>query len=253
MFHNKRDSKGRFAPKKASSSSKTRRVIVDKSKKQVYDIVILDRSGSMSGTKADAAIEGFNQHITSLIKTQKEIGIKTFSSLYIFAQLGYGEDLHNNDGINCFRYKAIDPSRVDMLTKSIYNPQGGTPLYRSISNVIKEIKLLPEALDKNSDITITIITDGQDTDSNESFRLKAKEDIDKAKELGWTIAFLGIGKESEIELNKLNIEKSNTLIVEDSAIGIRQGITMYTNSRSNKTELYSQGISSSVGFFQTEN
>ncbi len=48
MFHNKRDSKGRFAPKGATSSaSKTRRVIVDKSKKQVYDVVILDRSGSM--------------------------------------------------------------------------------------------------------------------------------------------------------------------------------------------------------------
>ncbi len=139
-----------------------------------------------------------------------------------------------------------------MLTKTLYRPEGGTPLYRSISKVIEEIKLLPEAMDKNSDITITIITDGEDTDHNIHYRTKAIRDIDEAKALGWTIVFLGIGRGAETEFNKLNIDKSNSLIVQDSAQGISQGMSMYSASRSMKTQAYSKGISSNVGFFQTK-
>ncbi len=104
-------------------------------KTKVYNLIILDNSGSMSSI-AKAAISGFNETVGG-IRSAQELYRETqehYVSLFVFC--------------NCdksYIYENVPVRNVQELTSRLYQPCCGTPLYDamgiSLNKLLKQIQL----------------------------------------------------------------------------------------------------------------
>lgn len=148
-----------------------------KTTKRVYNLVIVDESGSMTVIHREA-LAGINETITTCQKMQKahpemeqRITLITFDSDHF--KLHY-------DNINADEAKA--------LTMEQYNPCAATPLYDAIGKGIAKMNAQTEADDN---VLVTIITDGEENCSEEYNLKMVKTLIEKLKKQGWTFTLIG--------------------------------------------------------------
>ena len=149
-------------------------------KTKVYNVIIMDRSGSMWEIKKPA-IMGFNE-VLGGVKAAKEKYSETqeqFITLVLF----------DSTAINRVYWNA-DPSMAEHLTEKTYVPGAATPLYdamgRTLTKLEKELKN-----DKNHSVVVTVITDGYENDSREYSLSAIKALVEHLKEEGWSFAYMG--------------------------------------------------------------
>ena len=145
--------------------------------KRVYNLVIVDESGSMSVIH-DEALAGINETIVTCQKMQEahpemeqRITLITFDS-----------------GHFKMHYDNLNVSQTTSLTKKDYNPCGATPLYDAIGKGIAKMNAQTEADDN---VLVTIITDGEENCSKEYNLKMVKTLIEKLKKQGWTFTLIG--------------------------------------------------------------
>lgn len=145
--------------------------------KRVYNLVIVDESGSMSIIHREA-LAGINETITTCQKMQKahpemeqRITLITFDSNHF--------KLH---------YDNINADEARPLTMKQYNPCAATPLYDAIGKGIAKMNAQTEAEDN---VLVTIITDGEENCSEEYNLKMVKTLIEKLKKQGWTFTLIG--------------------------------------------------------------
>ena len=125
-------------------------------KTKVYNVIIMDRSGSMWDIRKPA-IMGFNEVLggvkaaqTKYAETQEQ-----FITLVLFDSASIDEVYWN-----------ADPSTAEHLTTETYVPGSATPLYdamgRTLTKLERELKE-----DENHSVLVTVITDGYENDSRE--------------------------------------------------------------------------------------
>lgn len=173
---------------------------------EIYEVLVLDRSGSMSGVKS-TVIEQVNNSIKGAQEAAKKDGIKTYYSLILFdSEL---ESLYNFSPI----------TEISLLTESTYRPTGGTALNDAIARAIEELKLKLKGKEKdpNVNVTIRIFTDGWEN-SSKVYPGKGNKElftyIGEIKDAyGWTFSFVGAGSPEEIAqtAESYNIPKGATL------------------------------------------
>lgn len=149
-------------------------------KTKVYNVIIMDRSGSMWDIQRPA-IMGFNE-VLGGVKAAKEKYSETqdqFITLVLF----------DSSAINEVYWNA-DPSVVPILTEKTYVPGACTPLYdamgRTLTKLEKELKN-----DKNHSVVVTVITDGYENDSKEYSLPAIKALVEHLKDEGWSFAYMG--------------------------------------------------------------
>ena len=115
-------------------------------KTQIYNLVILDKSGSMSSI-ANAAISGFNETVGGIRSAQERFKDtqEHFVSLMIFC------DCEKN-----LVYDKVPVTEVKELTKKEYRPCCCTPLYDAIGNAVSKTNAHVSEYDN---VLVTIITD----------------------------------------------------------------------------------------------
>lgn len=145
--------------------------------KRVYNLVIVDESGSMSVIHREA-LAGINETLTTCQKMQKahpemeqRITLITFDSNHF--------KLH---------YDNINADEAQPLTMKQYNPCAATPLYDAIGKGIAKMNAQTEADDN---VLVTIITDGEENCSEEYSLKMVKTLIEKLKKQGWTFTLIG--------------------------------------------------------------
>lgn len=202
--------------------------------KTMHDIVILDASGSMVG-KEQVVIEGYNNHIATLKENAKKLNIEVYHSLYIFSDRVHGTK---------FLLEREKVENVKTLQEYKYTPKGGTPLYDSYLEVIERF------IDKDQNASVTGITDGDDMHSYKTS--SAKVAVKQAQDKGWVVALIGPkGTYIERAIKTLNIDKSNSLEIENSSKGIKAGFTAYAQASSVTLDtLATTGVVKKTGFFQ---
>ena len=142
-------------------------------KTQVYNLVILDKSGSMESIRKEA-IDGYNETLGTIRAAQlKHLDTQDhFVSLAAFCSCGI-------DMI----YDKTPIAETKKLTKKQYEPCCCTPLFDAIGKTIKklknDIKDVPDAA-----VLVTIITDGYENDSKEWTGPAVKKLIDECKAEG---------------------------------------------------------------------
>ena len=194
-------------------------------KTQIYNLIILDKSGSMSSI-AKAAIAGFNETVGGIRSAQERFKDtqEHFVSLMIFC--------------NCEKrlvYDKVPVNEVKELTSRDYQPCCCTPLYDamgiSINALFKDIKDKEDAT-----AVVTVITDGLENASTEYSGSAIKALVEKMKnEEGWNFAYIGTNQDVEATAASLNID--NHMSFEDDDAGMRAA---WEKERKAKMMMYSR-------------
>ena len=194
-------------------------------KTQIYNLIILDKSGSM-GSIAKAAISGFNETVGGIRSAQDRFNDtqEHFVSLMIFC--------------NCEKrmvYDKVPVAEVKELTSNDYRPCCGTPLYDamglSINALYKDIKDKEDAT-----AVVTVITDGLENASREYSGAAIKALVERMKdEEGWNFAYIGTNQDVQATSASLSID--NHMAFADDDAGMREA---WAKERKSRTMMYSR-------------
>ena len=175
-------------------------------KTQVYNLVILDKSGSMESIRKEA-IDGYNETLGAIRAAQlKHLDTQDhFVSLAAFCDCGIQ-----------MIYDRTPIKDAEKLTWEQYEPCCCTPLFDAIGKTVKKLKNdIKEVND--AAVLVTIITDGFENSSKEWTGPAIKKLINGCKEDGWMFSFIGAGE--DVVKIATTISVTNTVVWEKTTEG----------------------------------
>ena len=194
-------------------------------KVQVYNLIILDKSGSMSRIER-AAVAGFNETVGGIRAAQKQFAAtqEHYVSLLTFCSCS-----------KTYVYDCVPVDEVNILTAKDYQPCCGTPLYDAMGLGIND--LLKKTKDNaNATVAVTVITDGAENSSHEYSGQAIKALVDKMRrEYGWNFAYIGTNQDVEAVAVSLSI--NNTMLFEDTEEGMSRA---WERERKSKRLMFSR-------------
>ena len=160
----------------------------------VYNVIILDKSGSMSNI-ARQAVDGVNETIGSIKSAQEKNPDQTHTVTLVAFCGCEMKTIYDN----------VPVAEVKPLTDKDYRPCCMTPLYDAVGTTITRVHAL-KAKDEFSLALVTVITDGYENASRE-FSLKAIQSlIESYKEQGWQFTYIGADHDVEQVAYSLHID-----------------------------------------------
>lgn len=166
-------------------------------KHKVFNLIILDESGSMSSIK-QSIISGFNEVVQTVKGVAKQfpeqehlITFVTFNSLQVKTH-----------------FENEDVTKLELIDENQYHPDAMTPLYDAIGLSIAQLRKVTDTL-SGYHVLVTILTDGEENDSKEYTGQTIKQLIDELKLQQWTFTY--IGANHDVEKFALSISITNTM------------------------------------------
>ena len=187
-------------------------------KTQIYNLVILDKSGSMESIRTEA-INGYNETLGSIKATQLKF-LETqehFVSLAAFCDCGI-------DMI----YDMTPIKDTEKLTKEKYDPCCCTPLFDAIGKTVKTLKKKIADVE-DAAVLVTIITDGYENSSKEWDSKGVCKLIEECKEEGWMFSFIGAGEDVVKVATTISI--TNTMVWENTSEGTKKMFDIENDAR----------------------
>ena len=187
-------------------------------KTQIYNLVILDKSGSMESIRKEA-IDGYNETLGSIKATQLKF-IDTqehYVSLAAFCDCGI-------DMI----YDMTPIKDADKLTKEKYDPCCCTPLFDAIGKTVKALKKKIADVE-DAAVLVTIITEGYENSSKEGDGKAVSKLIEECKEEGWMFSFVGAGEDVVKVATTISI--TNTMVWENTSEGTKKMFDIENDAR----------------------
>ena len=178
-------------------------------KTKIYNLVILDKSGSMESIRTEA-INGYNETLGSIKATQ----LKFLDTQEHFVSLAAFCDC----GIDMI-YDMTPIKDADKLTKEKYDPCCCTPLFDAIGKTVKTLKK-KIADEEDAGVLVTIITDGYENSSKEWDAKGVAKLIEECKEDGWMFSFIGAGEDVVKVATTISI--TNTMVWENTSEGTKK-------------------------------
>ena len=175
----------------------------------VYNLVILDKSGSMESIRKEA-IDGYNETLGAIRAAQlKHMDTQRhFVSLAAFCDCGID-----------MVYDKTPIAEAEKLTKEKYEPCCCTPLFDAIGKTVKRLKADIKDIE-DAAVLVTIITDGYENSSKEWTWPAIKTLIEECKEDGWMFSFIGAGEDVVKVASTISI--TNTVVWEQTTEGTKE-------------------------------
>lgn len=174
----------------------------------IYNLIILDESGSMGTIKAQA-ISSMNETIQTIKAAQeRHPELKQFISLISFSGDGM-------EGVKVIRDR-VSAAAVSEIRDDEYIPNSCTPLYDAMGLGITS---LDKAIGKEDTVLVTIITDGMENSSRVYSSSAIAELVESQRKKGWTFAYIGANQDSVEVAREMNI--SNALNFKANSRGTR--------------------------------
>jgi len=160
--------------------------------RNVYNLIILDESGSMQAIYRPA-LSGVNETLQTIREADKEHKEqKHFVSLITF-DTGHYNEIYQRTPAD----KAID------ITEDQYRPCGGTPLYDAMGRAITDLR---QHTGKDDVVLVTVITDGYENASREYTGRAIKSLVDEMKLQGWVFTYIGANQDVEAVAEAMSID-----------------------------------------------
>lgn len=160
---------------------------------ECYNLIILDKSGSMQSIR-QAAIAGVIETMGTIRAAEKKTGIKQYITLAAFCGCGITYILEN-----------APVEKAESINPRLYEPCCMTPLYDAIGNCCTKLK--KQLAGRNdATVSVTIITDGYENASTEFSATAVKSLIEMLKADGWLIAYIGANQDVQQVKFELNID-----------------------------------------------
>lgn len=184
-----------------------------------YNVVILDKSGSMSSIRKQA-IDGVNETFGSIRSSQKKHpDMKQLVTLVAFCGCEQ-KIIYENTPID----------EVKDITQNDYQPCCMTPLYDTIGNVCSRLHNKVKG-DATASVAVTIITDGYENASREFSGKAIKALIEAYKEDGWMFAY--IGADHDVEAVAFSLAIDNHMSFDKTEAGTTQMFAKMSSSLNN--------------------
>lgn len=151
-------------------------------KRRIFNLIILDESGSMQSIKKEA-VDSVNETVQTIRAAErKNADQEHFVSLVTF-----------NDNVKTV-YDCVPAVEVKELTSEDYCPDCCTALYDAMG---LSLNILRPKVTENDRILVTVVTDGYENASKEYDGKAIKALIDELKGKGWVFAYIGANQDVE--------------------------------------------------------
>ncbi len=195
----------------------------EKDETRIYNLIILDESGSMSSIR-EQALSGANETLQTIRMAQQEnpddhqmISFVTFDT---GARRPFVRAL-----IECERIEAVSD-----ISPAQYQPYGGTPLYDAMGLSITALK---DLVKEGDHVLVTVITDGFENSSNIYTAEMIKELVESLTNQGWVFTYIGANQDSKQTASGLGIRSTM-----DFQASIQGSVMMFDKMRSSNREYY---------------
>ena len=154
-------------------------------KTQVFNVIILDRSGSMECIR-QAVVEGFNETLAGIKKAQEKFAETQdhFVSLVTFC--------------SCETKHVFDKTPVadaHPLKMEDFQPCCTTPLYDAMGITLTAMRRHVKDMD-DAVVMVTIITDGMENASCEYNGASIKALVEQLRQEGWSFTYMGANQDA---------------------------------------------------------
>ena len=181
------------APK--ATPKETSKILSSDGKTNIFNVIILDQSGSMSSIKQEA-INGYNETLQTIKAAQKEHAQTQnhFVTLVVF-----------NGSATRTVYERVGCVHAEELTAETYCPDSNTPLYDAMGTTLTNFR---QTLDAETDhrALVTIITDGQENASKEYSGQQIRKIVDELRALGWAFTYIGANHDVEAAAESIGVK-----------------------------------------------
>ena len=173
---------------------------------KVFNLIILDESGSMHSIKT-ATINGFNE----VIQTIKGIELQFPEQEHLISFVTF-----NGLGIKTHLFN--EPvNKINPINETSYNPDANTPLYDAMGFSITKLKAVTEKCEKYN-VLVTILTDGEENASKEYNGAAIKKMVEELKEKGWTFTYIGANHDVDRFADSLSIKNKMNYMANDADV-----------------------------------
>lgn len=188
---------------------------------RVYNLIILDESGSMSAIEKQA-VSGLNETFQTICNAQKEhheqqhfISLVTFNSARIRTVMNR---------------QAVESNRSIKWTD--YNPNDCTPLFDAMGRSLNELK---SHVEDDDVVLVTIITDGYENASREYSGIHIKNLVADLRARGWVFAYIGTNQDVDAVADDMGIRSRMSYEYSDTG-----AIEMFEKERRSKDIFFSR-------------
>ena len=167
--------------------------------KRIFNLIILDESGSMYGLEK-MCVDGVNETIQTIKNAaQSNSEQKQMFSFITFSGRAMGE--------LPIRVKTYleEITNVDEFPVTAYAPNGCTPLFDAMGIALTEL----EKKVTDDDIAlVTVITDGYENASRMYSQKAIQNLVSRLDERGWVFTYIGANQDAMYESSKVGIKNS---------------------------------------------
>lgn len=200
----------------------------EKKKTQVFNVIILDRSGSMECIR-QAAVDGFNETLAGIKKAQEKFAEtqEHYVSLVTFC--------------GCetkYVYDKTPVADANPLKAEDYQPCCTTPLHDAMGITLTALRKYVKDIE-DAVVVITIITDGMENASREYNGKTIKELVERLRGEGWAFTYMGANQKAEEVAALMSIRNSRNFAYSNE--GTRASMMKDCSTRMNFfTRLFNQ-------------
>lgn len=163
---------------------------------KIYNLVILDTSGSMQSIYSQA-LTGVNETLATIRLAQEEHPeLEQYVSLASFSA---GEYFLNRI------YSALPIAEARDITRKDYPLLGCTALYDAMGTCISELQ---QKVTHDDRVLVTIITDGYENASRTWNGKQVKSLVEELRQMGWTFTYIGADQDVERVAEEIGVQNS---------------------------------------------
>jgi len=174
------------------------------SKHKVYNLIILDESGSMQSIKK-TIMNGFNEVVQTIKSVALEYPEQEHTVTFVSFNSGFFTRMFFPYGIK----KIHENSKIESLNQiddSTYRPSGGTPLFDAMGiSILNLNSIIEKENPKNYNVLVTILTDGEENASQEYSAESIKRMVEIFKSKNWTFTYIGANHDVDLFASRISI------------------------------------------------
>lgn len=171
-------------------------------KTRVFNLIILDESGSMECIKRQA-LSGLNETLQTIRSAQEKYPEQEQLVTIVPFQTGSIKFLRDAESI----------TNIQDLRPEEYNPGSCTPLYDAIGLSVSHLR---QQISNVDSVLVTIITDGFENNSMEYNANTISRLIDEMKERGWLFTYIGANQDALAVARTINIHNAMNFVQDDA-------------------------------------